>query len=454
MVKLLTLKTELSKINKAKKEIIVNQQGCKISNLALGIILANLCLVKPVAAENANLTTPSTTKSAQLDTNRIPGYAIAQNNFNRADGAETAEVLLEALKIANTIADPESKATVLSEIASKYGKIGEFETALELLSEALEIANTIDEDEVEARAKVLSAIAVYYAELDEFFLAEDILSQALEQASLMGKSEQKASLLAAIALKYADIGEYQISSQILSEGQDVVTALTVYFPLDPTSWQGSVTLGLYVSSDQNTTSLATIIARLERTWPRHEFSSYLAFTNDFDSSREGDDENRLSGQLAANYRYHFSARWQYFFNSFVARDDANDVDFRSSFATGIGLNLWRGGAGRSLDMQLGFGVGFESSIRDTNEVDFPLIQYRLLYEDIFLGSLEFSESFTFELPLNNTSDYYMQSVTTIAVPLSKQWALDNSLIFEYFAIPIGDNPNLEMQLRTGLRYSF
>ncbi|MDY6803128.1 MAG: DUF481 domain-containing protein [Cyanobacteriota bacterium] len=435
----------------------MNAKICKIGNLALGAVLANVCLSEPVVAEvleEGTLLSPKT-RTEQLESNKNPDFPIAQNNFNRGFGSPTAEILLEALEVANTIEDAEIKAGILSEIAINYAQIGEPAIALDILSEALEIANTVED--AEAKATVLNAIAINYAALDNYPVAEEILSLALEEVSSLEDSEKKASLLTEIALNYARIGDNRTSSEVLSESKEVVTAALappVYFPLEATPWQGSLSLGLNLTSDRNTTSVTTLIAKLERIWPRNELYTEFGFTNNFDSSRESDDRTRFSGDLTANYKHHFSERWQYFFNSFVTRDDANDVDFRSSWATGIGRNLWRGGPDRSLDMQLGVGIGFESSERETQEIDFPLIQYGLLYKDIFFSSLEFRQSFTFELPLNNTEDYFMQSTTTISVPLSQRWALDNSLIFEYFAIPVGDNPNLEMQLRTGLQYNF
>ncbi len=435
----------------------MNAKICKIGNLALGAVLANVYLSEPVVAqvlEEGTLRSP-TTSSQQLESNKNPDFPIAQNNVNGGFASPTVSVLLEALEVANTIEDAAIKAGVLSEIAGKYAEIGELAIASDILLEAMEIANSVED--AEAKATILNAIAMNYAALDELSLAEDLLSLALEEVSSLEDSEKKASLLTKIALNYAQIGDNRTSSELLSESKEVVTAALappVYFPLEPTPWQGSFSLGLSLTSDRKTTSVTTLIATLERIWPRNELYTEFGFTNNFDSSRESDDRTRFSGDLTANYKHHFSERWQYFFNSYVTRDDSNDVDFRSSLTTGIGRNLWRRGSDRSLDMQLGLGIGFESSERDTEEVDFPLVQYKILYKDIFFSSLEFRQSLTLELPLNNTEDYFMQSATTISVPLSQRWALDNSLIFEYFAIPIGDNPNLEMELRTGLKYSF
>lgn len=426
----------------------MNQKMSQFSPFAFGVILGSLYLSAPVFAETSDEII------RQIEFHKNSDFTLTQNPLTQGV-ISPPDVLLEALEVANTVEDATIKATMLSDIAGKYAQIGEPEIALALLSEALEAADTIEE--TEAKATVLNAIAINYVALEEVSLAEDILSLALEEINSLEESEKKASLLTEIALNYAAIGEAQISSQLLSESQEVVAAALappVYFPLEPTPWQGSLTLGLSVNSDSTTTGVATFLATLERTWPRNEFYTQLGFTSNFDDSRVSGDRNRISGNLTANYKYHFSERWQYFFNSYVWRDDANDVDFRSSLATGVGINLWRAGSGRSLDMQLGVGIGVESSERDTEGIDFPLFQYRIFYRDLFFDSLAFRQSFTLEVPANNVDDYFMQSSTTISVPLSQQWALDNSLIFEYFALPLDDNPNLEMQLRTGLQYSF
>lgn len=429
--------------------IILGSKISKFSQFLFGVILGNIYLSAPVFGETSDAII------RQIEAHKNTDFSLTQNHLTQGAISPPPDVLLEALEVADTIEDAEIKAGMLIEIAGKYAQIGDREIALDLLSEALELTDTLEETEV--KATVLNAIAINYVALEQFSLAQDTLSLALAEINALEESEKKASLLAEIALNYAAIGEAQISSQLLSESQEVVAAALappVYFPLEPTPWQGSLSLGISLNSDSSTTGVATLIGTLERTWPRNEFYTQLGLTSNFDDSRASDDQNRVSGYLTANYKYHFSERWQYFFNSYVWRDDANDVDFRSSLATGVGINLWRAGSARSLDMQLGVGVGFESSERDTEEVDFPLIQYRIFYRDLFFDSLAFRQSFTFEVPANNADDYFIQSSTTISVPLSQQWALDNSLIFEYFALPLENNPNLEMQLRTGLQYSF
>ena len=106
----------------------------KIVTLALGTLLANVCLTKPAIAQvSEEAIAPSAqTKSERLESDKSPDFLIAQSF-----GTPTAEILLEALEVANTIEDAAIKAGIFSEIAGKYAQIGEAAIALDILSEAL-----------------------------------------------------------------------------------------------------------------------------------------------------------------------------------------------------------------------------------------------------------------------------------------------------------------------------
>lgn len=468
-----------------------------MKNFTIGVLLAPLVLAKPVYAQNdtevimsANASPLLVRRSQGLDfglpgkeflsftceqvslaskTNYQWGDSTQANgesdrhqlpdatNFNLAQATlaePTEEILRQALDVANTLQDPQSKATVLSEIAQKYLSIGQQEKASEVLSQALEVADSITE--TPGKARTLAEIALAYNALDEVDLALNVLSQAQEVANNIEDGQVKASLLTAIALKYAELGEYEQSTQLISESQQVVkTALAppILFPFQPTDWQGSLTLSNDLFSGSETTSVVSINAELERQWPTDEFDVSLNLSNDFDDSR-AENLNQFQGQLQGEYRHHFSERWQYFVSSLVRRDEPDNIDIRTNLYTGPGINLWRAAPDKTLDMQLGLGIRFEESNRRTSDLDFPVAQYRLRYKDILFGNVNLRQFFTLELPLGDIEDYYISSSTELSIPITQEWSFSNTLILRYSGVPTLGNPNLRIDLETGIKYDF
>jgi len=427
------------------RKLVMNNKGCKIGKVVLGLFLVNLFLGEEVRAGKIE-------EMGAIAQNNSDSYDL---NIAPANPVRTAEILLEALEAANNMEDGETKANFLSEIAERYSQIGQQEIALDVLSQALEIAETIED--AEGKAKVLISIAFKYASLEQISLANEVFALALEATDAIEDANQKAALLTEMALKYADIGQYELSSRLLSASQDVIAAASappVLFPFEPTPWQGGLGFNLNLSSDKNTTSVGSLTATLERVWPRNEFDAAFSFTNDFDSSRETDDESRFIGNFRTEYRHHFNANWQYFISNLVRRDDNDGIDIRTNLYTGPGLNIWRGGPDRSFDMQLGFGIRYEESNRRTDDLDFPVLQYRIGYQNILFDSLKLRQFLIFELPVRDTEDYYIESLTTLSVPISEGWSFENSVNLRYSAIPTLDNPNFRVKLQTGLRYEF
>ncbi len=432
-------------VNDGLRKLVMKNLGCKIGKVAVGFFLVNLCLAEGVRAG----------KIKEMG-------AIAQNNSDSYElkiapenPARTAEILLEALEAANNIEDAQTQGNFLSEIAERYYQIGRVEIALDVLSQALEIAETIED--AEGKAKVLISIAFKYASWEQISLANEVFALVIEATDAIEDANKKAALLTEMALKYADIGQYELSSRLLSTSQELIAAASappVLFPFEPTPWQGGLGFNLNLSSDKNTTSLGTLEARLERVWPRNEFDAAFSFTQDFDSTRETDDESRFIGNLRTEYRHHFNANWQYFISNLVRRDDNDGIDIRTNLYTGPGINIWRAGPDRSFDMQLGFGIRYEESKRRTDDLDFPVLQYRVRYKNIWFKNFKLLQFLIFELPVGDTEDYYIESLTTLSVPISEGWSFDNSLNLRYSAIPTLDSPNFRVKLQTGLRYEF
>lgn len=368
------------------------------------------------------------------------------------------QILEDALEVVDTLEEPEAKARLLTEIALKYGAIAQEERAQMLLADALIAANDIESDSVRVRAK--TAIARAYFQLGQAETAADLLSDALATANNLDDPGVKSSLLAEIALTYEGMGLGDRSLAILSESRDIASRTQLeesrpIFPFEPTGWQGRVGLGAFFFSGTKITSQTHFNFALERQWPTDEVDFRISFTNDYDDSRVSpEDDNQIKGQIDTEYRHHFTERYQYFISSSVRRDEPDGIDVRTNLYTGPEINIWRAGPDRSFDMQLGLGIRYEDSTRSRDDLDFPVAQYQTRYKDIYFDFLTLGQLLTFELPFNDFEDYYMESSTTLGIPIIQRWSFNNSLVLRYANNPSVDENNFKVDFITGIEYQF
>ena len=443
-------------------------------NLAAVALLISLGLGEAVRAQNPQTFLPLHSGNAcpecGLDVGSDAGELVGDRDLRQIDitGQEQGQIsdrlLQQAEDIADTIADPPGKARVLSEIALKYAELGEFSRSADLLLRALEVVNSI----VDSRQKaiLLSGIATQYARLGQSVEASELFSQAVEIANKIEGGSVRASVLAEIALKSTSLGLSEVSDRLLAQSEQVISESPVagqpeveeqpsLFPFEPIPWTGRIRLLGRFFSGNKTTSVFTVASDIERKWPRDQIDINLSATNDFDDSRSSpNQDNEFEGRFQVEYRHHATARWQYFVNSSARRDTLDDLDIRTSLYTGPGLNIWRGGKSQSFDMQLGLGVRFEESNRRSDDLDFPVAQYRVRYKDLYFDNVKFRNFYTLEVPLDNLEDFYMELNSSVAVPISGGWSFNNSLRIQYAAEPTRNNPNVEVKMETGLQYQF
>ncbi|MCT7979063.1 DUF481 domain-containing protein [Laspinema olomoucense] len=429
----------------------------------IGVFLAELTGSLPAAAQTPSTffhPNPETGIKSQINPSQVgekrpvlnlnqPIHNIAQSNL---------QILEEALGVVNTLEEPEAKAQLLTQIALKYAVIAQEERAQTLLADALIAANDIEEDS--ARVRVQTAIAMAYFRLGQPATATDLLSEALATANRLEDPQVKSSLLAQIALTYNAIGLGDRSLAILSESRDIALGTQSeespsLFPFEPSGWEGQVELGASFFSGAKITSETAFNFALERQWPTDEVDFQISFINDYDDSRVSPEEdNQIQGQIDAEYRHHATERYQYFISSLVRRDETDGIDIRTNLYTGPGINIWRAGPDRSFDMQLGLGIRYEDSNRRQDDLDFPVAQYRMRYKDVYFDFLSLRQFVTFELPFDDFDDYYMESSTTLGIPIVHGWSFNNTLILRYANNPSLDNPNLRLDFLTGIEYQF
>lgn len=331
--------------------------------------------------------------------------------------------------------------------------------ALEILARAVEVANQIDNSLDKAAS--FSQIAQQYYRLGDREQAANLFAATVEAANGIEDAAVRGSLLAEIALRYTEMGEYNAADTLLSQSEEAITTAAapppppVLFPFQPIPWTGTIGLGSYFFSGTKTTSIITLDADIERKWPRDQIDIGLRLTNDLDDSRqEPNKEIEFEGRFETEYRHHMTSRWQYFVNYAARRDTLEDMNVRTSFYTGPGMNLWRAPNSRTLDMQLGLGARYEDSSTRNNDFDVPVAQFRLRDKDIYFKNLKLRQFFTLEIPLNDTSDYYIESNTGLSIPITNGWYFNNAVRFRYSAIPTLDNPNVRVNWQTGIEYNF
>ena len=105
-------------------------------------------------------------------------------------------------------------------------------------------------------------------------------------------------------------------------------------------------------------------------------------------------------------------------------------------------------------MQVGLGVRYDDAADQDSEVDFPVAEYKLTYNDIFFANLTFNQLFSFQLSLENANDYIAELGTIISLPISERWSFNNGLQFIYESEPAGDTTNARVNLDTGIKYEF
>lgn len=449
----------------------------KIKQIVVGVLLAPLSLAEPVWAENPSrilsVEIPAPNSECELvgmdipveaEVNVLPTETRSPECFNltqQFDQAEqTVAILFQALEFAQNITNPAKKATVLAQIAVRYAFLGEEFQADSVLSQALEAVEAIED--ASEKATVLTAIALNIANIaniEDSVEVSDLLSQALEIANTIDDAEVRGSLLTQIALAYSDIGTSDLSRDIISMlpslEPEVVAEAASDSPLEPTPWQGGLFLSSQLFSGAKTATTLIVGSQLGRQWSREQLNFGLIFLNSFDNSRVAPEEdNQIRGEFSSEYRYHPSDSQYYVVSSRTLKDELSDINFRTDLYLGSGLNLWRVGPNQTLDMQLGLGVRYDDGVDQDSEVDFPVAQYKLSYEDIFLANLIFNQSFSFQLSLENTNDYIAEAATIISVPLSERWSFNNGLQLIYEAEPLGDTTNLRLNVDTGIKYEF
>ena len=309
----------------------------------------------------------------------------ASESRDEIRGNESESILSQALEMANSIKDPQRKATVLSDVALQYAAIGQIPKATLILDQAKVTAQTIED--TPQQISVIGSIAVKYNSIGQRERAVEILSESLAQIEAMEDAETQASLFTEIALKYAEIGQSDQAKELLVRSQQATARAEVpvpNFPFQPTPLTGDLTVGARVFSGLSSENSLDINVNLAQQFATDSFDIDLSFRTDFDSDRTTNQRrNRYFG--SASYVHHFDPRWQYAIRTLFLSDEDENIIADWGFYIGPGINLVRKSSQRTLDFYLGLGVEYEDSLGKPNDFNFPVIPVDVDYNFIILG---------------------------------------------------------------------
>ena len=367
---------------------------------------------------------------------------------------ESESMLSQALKMANSIKDPQRQAIVLSDVALQYAAIGQISKATLILDQAKVTAQTIED--TPRQISVIGSIAVKYYSIGQKERAVEILSERLAKIEAMEDTETKASLFTEIALKYAEIGQSEQAKELLARSQQTAALAAVplpNFPFQPTPLTGGLTVGTRVFSGLNSENSLDINVHLEQQFATDSFDIDLSFRTDFDSDRTTDQRrNRYFG--SASYVYHLDPRWQYAVRTLFLHDEDENINADWGLYIGPGINLLRKSPQRTLDFYLGLGVEYEDSLGKSNDFDFPVIPVGLIYRDVYFGFLRFNQELFYTIPVSDSGDDKLLSRTRLSIPITKKWSLSSLINYIYRGISPTDKPTSELNFTTGLTFSF
>jgi hypothetical protein len=192
----------------------------------------------------------------------------------------------------------------------------------------------------------------------------------------------------------------------------------------------------------------------------------LAAALSYDSSRS-ENTFRPNGLGVLVFRRHLDAKWNLFFgqlatvnnDTFSSRNDDNDLSILTASLIGAGYNLWRGEKPSSfVEVQIGAGARYEYEKLDSAEIvneAAPNLAVILRARELKLSRLRLNQTVSVGSLMDEWSNVFMWSTTSIQLPLSERWSWTNTLLLRYRTQPVDkDDPNLNASFATGLTYTF
>lgn len=319
------------------------------------------------------------------------------------------------------------------------------------------------------RGELLLRIARLRQAIGDDSTAPSLLGKAVQAAREIEPEEARATLLLRLYLACEAIGETEQAEELradtrpLLEPADERADDSFPFPDSPLSLSAGA--GLSGSSYIDTTAEASVNVTLYKPWSRQDIYVDALALLGYDSSRSVN-TFRPNGLATLVGRHHLSPRWSLALDqllavnndSFASETDDEDLSIISSTWLGVGRNLWRGeSTGSFVDLQFAAGVRFLYDYLDfreeRNQID-PVVGVILVGRDIPLGSANLSQILAIGTDVNKDIDVFAFSDTSLNLPINKRWSWTNRVVLRFSETTLRANePNLNLQFLTGLRYS-
>ena len=300
------------------------------------------------------------------------------------------------------------------------------------------------------------AIALHYAEIGNLTIAKNVLAETVEIANSVEDKSLQAGLLSDLALKYAELGEQSPTETLLSQSEEILEQASLPvadFPFQPTPLQGRFTLGSGLSSGTRAKSKVISRLQLEQLWETDDFFLDIDYETDFDSSRSRD-RYRTRIDVFGLYRHHFDETWQLFTLTTFERNIEDSIFYDLEPMVGPGINIFRQGTQRSLDIGVGLGVRYEDGVGKPDDTDAPTVGLVISYKDIFFDFIEFDQWLLASWSVNDGADTRFGSLTDFSIPFAEKWSFTTRIRYIYRGVPPSSRTFDDFNFTTGVSYQF
>ncbi|MFQ6538045.1 MULTISPECIES: DUF481 domain-containing protein [Aphanothece] len=379
-------------------------------------------------------------------------------------GSDLDEATLEAIR---RVVDPAQRASLLLDAVEACHPAQPCqEEATERLAEIAVAIRRVSERF--RKVELLLRLARLQGQLDRPLQAATTRAEAVALAAVADGAERGALLLK-VGLAAEDQDEPDQGETLLAEGVrtlDPSSPPSPAFPFRPLPAKVKLGFALSGTTFRDDTALGAINVDYYKQGQREDLELDLAAALSYDSSRS-ENTFRPNGLGVLVFRRHLDAKWNLFFaqlatvnnETFASRNDDNDLSVITASLVGVGMNLWRGEKPSSFaEVQLGAGLRYEYEELDSeklvNQIA-PNLSLILRARELKLGRVRLNQTLSIGSLMDEWSNAFIWSVTSIQLPLTERWSWTNTLLLRYRTKPVAsDDPSLNASFATGLSYTF
>ena len=253
----------------------------------------------------------------------------------------------------------------------------------------------------------------------------------------------------AITVSLGPYGQLVIPTGDLAEPAPMPVSKPEGAVFDPGDWKGSVRLGGTLQAGNTDSTTLELSAAIERFWAM----DHLTLKTLARYGRTNSVTTSSLYQLVGQHRHFFDDTFYGYGLADVSRNEVLNIDFRMVLGVGVGMNVFREGNDRSLDIEAGINALYEQNKGMTGAWS-PAGRVALAYRDRLFEKLNFTEDAAIVFPLSDFGDYQFESLTTLSMPLAEAWALYTSLLVIHKGRPAAGAGKTDLTLTLGVEYAF